>query len=95
MNFDISYSIGFSSKKCSVVLNCGEPVLIPDGSVLGNFQSGLYNDITLSGDRLIVIEIGDNHEVSNEIADQCRSEWTPVFLHHQSCLQLADLSLLL
>ena len=77
-NFDIKYSTRFDRKSWSVVLNCGEPINLPDGTVLGNFQSSLYRNIEFSGDHLVIFDIGNNFEVSNEVADRIRKTWTPV-----------------
>jgi hypothetical protein len=77
IDFGISYSRCFDRKNWSVVLNCGRNITLPDGTILGNFQSGLYNGMEFNGDKLIIIETGST-EVSDEIADMIRSKWAPV-----------------
>lgn len=79
MDFDLSYQNRFDRNNRSVVLNCGEKITLPDGTQLGNFQSGLYQNIEFEGDRLIIIEIGENSEVTEAVADQCRREWSHIY----------------
>jgi len=76
---NISFVKNVKINNWSVVLNCGKPIAIKDGTILGNFESGLFRDIQIEGERLLVFEIGNDLEVSNELADFCRKNWTPVF----------------
>ncbi len=75
----ISFREKFRSDKWSVVLNCGKVIALPDGTELKSFGSGLFKNIEIGGEKLLAFELGDNFEVSDEIADQCRREWTPVY----------------
>ncbi len=80
--FDIkklSFQEKFQSKKWSVVLNCGDSIELPDGTELKSFNSGLFKDIEITGKKLLVFELGENFEVSEETADVCRKEWAPVY----------------
>ena len=79
MDSDVSDVKKFDGKEWSVVLNCGQPITLPDGTVLGNFQSGLYKNIEIKSNDLFVVEVGDRRGVTDEHADQIRDEWTPVY----------------
>ncbi len=63
----------------TIVLNCGKAITLQDGTVLGNFESGLFRNIKIEGGRLIAFEIGNEFEVSDELAEYCRNNWTRVF----------------
>lgn len=78
INFDVTYSQRFGRKRWSVVLNCGRPVVLPDGTILGSFESSLCRDIRFDGDKLIVVEIGDT-EASPDTIEKIRSQWTSVY----------------
>ena len=78
MDFSLSYSKRFDGRNRSIVLNCGKDINLPDGSVLGNFVSGLFEGIEFEGDKLIILEVGGDTKVTDKIAEQCRSEWRPV-----------------
>lgn len=69
---------GFGSGEWSVVLNCGPAIILPDGTMLGNFQSGLYRNIEIEGDELVVVTVGDSRGVTDDIARYIRSVWEPV-----------------
>lgn len=77
--FDISPVKETNPKKWSVVLNYGEKIKLPDGTSLGNFESGLFRDIRIEGEKLLAFELGNDFEVSNEAADFCRKNWTQAF----------------
>jgi hypothetical protein len=79
MDFGISYSKKFDGENLSVVLNCGDSIVLPDNTILGNFQSGLYRNTEFKGDKLVIVKIGENLEVSDKVAGMCRSRWTPVY----------------
>jgi hypothetical protein len=78
MDFDLSYRKAFEGKRQSVVLNCGDAVRLPDGRTLGSFQSGLFRD-GFNGDKLIVVEVGDNTEVTEAVAEMCRRQWKSAY----------------
>jgi len=63
----------------TIVLNCGKPVKLNDGTTLKSFESGLFRNTIIEGDKLLKFEIGKEFEVSNKLANYCRSNWTPVF----------------
>ena len=78
MDFGLSYRKEFEGGRQSVVLNCGNAVQLPDGRTLGSFQSGLFRD-GFGGDKLIVVEVGDNTEVSDALAEMCRRQWKSAY----------------
>lgn len=77
--FKISFEQKFDRKNWSVVVNCGEKIRLSDGTYLDKFESGSFKDIKFSGDKLLIFEIGDNLEVSQEIADFCKKNWAQVY----------------
>ena len=63
----------------TIVLNCGTPIFLEDGTTLDNLESGLFQNTKIKGERLLVFKLGSELEVSEEMADYCRNTWTQVF----------------
>ena len=66
-------------KQWTIVVNCDQDIKLSDHTTLKSFDSGLFKDIEIAGEKLLTIEIGDDFEVSNEMANHCRNNWTPAY----------------
>lgn len=79
MQFDITAKDIFNENSPTVVLNCGKPITLEDGTILRSFDSGLFDNYKIKGENLITFAIGEDLEVSEKIADYCRANWTAVY----------------
>ena len=79
MDFNISYSKEFDRKNWSIILNCGSGFTLPDNTRLGNYESGLFKNEKIVAEIILIFEVGQNLEVTEDIADYCRENWTQVY----------------
>ena len=66
-------------KEWTIVINCGKDILLPDGTYLKSFSSGLFRKLKIRGEKLLAFELNGKKEVSEEMADFCRKNWTEVY----------------
>lgn len=76
---DIKFVKNVNISNWTIVLNCGKPITLHDGTVLNNLESGLFQNLEIKGDKLLAFDIGNEFEVSDKLAEHCRNNWTPVF----------------
>ncbi len=79
MNFDLNYVDKFNNSNLSLVVNCGRSIQLPDGTELKSFGSGLFQNIEIQGEHLLVLELDPSLDVSELVADYCRSHWAQVY----------------
>lgn len=76
---DIEFTKIVDSENWTIVLNCGKPIILEDGTSLDNLESGLFQNTKIEGEKLLVFKLGNELEVSDALANYCRNNWTQVF----------------
>jgi hypothetical protein len=76
---DIYFQKKINPQEWTIVINSGEDILLSDGTQLKSFESGLFKDAKIAGEKLLTFEIGEVQEVTKKDAEYYRNNWIPVF----------------
>lgn len=63
----------------SIVINLGENIILEDKTILDSFDSGLFRNTKIIGEKLLIFEVKDDFSVSEKQTDFFRKNWTPVY----------------